>query len=448
MATTLTRELRPGDVGYEEARRAWNGAFDRRPAVIRQPESAAQVADAIAFGRQEGLAIAVRGGGHSVAGHSTVDDGLLIDLSSLRSVQVDPATRRVRVGGGALLGDVDRATQKHGLVVPAGHVSHTGVGGLTLGGGFGWLMRRFGLTIDSLVSAEVVNADGEILRASAESEPELFWGLRGGGGNFGVVTEFEFAAHKLGPEVGVAFVLYPLEAAADVVVGVDAATAEAPDQVTSFATFMTVPPAPDFPPELHGRKVVAVIAVYAGDSAEAELHLRPFRELGPILLDGTGPMPYLALQTMIDPSAPHGLHYYTRSHFLEEVDAIAQPLADAFDEVTSPLSLLLLGWSGGAVAEVPSTGTPYWHRDARCFAWVVSAAPPHEPQEAHHAWVNKVSAAALPTARGVYVNAIANEGSERVRAAYGGNWDRLLAVKRRYDPENVFRLNQNIPAPD
>ncbi|HJQ74948.1 MAG TPA: FAD-binding oxidoreductase [Gaiellaceae bacterium] len=447
MATTLTRELRPGDEGYEEARRAWNGAFDRRPAVIRQPESAAQVADAVAFGRAEGLPIAVKGGGHSVAGHSTVDDGLLIDLSRLRSVQVDPATRRVRVGGGALLGDVDRATQEHALVVPAGHVSHTGVAGLTLGGGFGWLMRRFGLTVDSLVSAEVVTADGEILRASADSEAELFWGLRGGGGNFGVVTEFEFEAHPLGPEVAVAFVLYPLEAAADVLVAADAATAQVPDEVTSFATFMTVPPAPDFPPELHGRKVLAVIAVYAGDPAEADPHLRPFRELATPLLDGTGPMPYVALQTMIDPSAPHGLHYYTRSHFLDGVDAVAQPLADVFAEVTSPLSLLLIGWAGGAVAAVPPDATPYWHRDARCFAWVVSAAPPDEPQEAHHAWVNAVSAAALPAARGVYVNAIANEGADRVRAAYGGNWDRLLAVKRRYDPENVFRLNQNIPVP-
>jgi FAD/FMN-containing dehydrogenase len=350
----------------------------------------------------------------------------------------------VRVGGGALLGDVDRATQEQGLVVPAGHVSHTGVAGLTLGGGFGWLMRRFGLTVDSLVSAEVVTSDGEILRASDESEPDLFWGLRGGGGNFGVVTEFEFEAHRLGPEVAVAFVLYPLEEAADVIRAAGEATAEAANEVTSFVTLMTVPSAPDFPSELHGRKVAALIAVYAGDSDAADPHLSPFRSLGTVLLDGTGPMPYVALQTMIDPSAPHGLHYYTRSHFLEGVDAIAQPLADVFAEVTSPLSLLLIGWAGGAVAEVPSDATPYWHRDAQCFAWVVSAAPPDEPQEAHHAWVNKVSAAALPAARGVYVNAIANEGSDRVRAAYGGNWDRLLDVKRRYDPENVFRLNQNI----
>jgi FAD/FMN-containing dehydrogenase len=446
MATALARELKPGDDGYEEARRAWNGAFDRRPAVIRQPESPAQVADAIAFGRQEGLPIAVRGGGHSVAGHSTVNDGLLIDLSRLRSVQVDSANRRVRVGGGALLGDVDRATQEHRLVVPAGHVSHTGVAGLTLGGGFGWLMRRFGLTVDSLVSAEVVTADGDVLRASDASEPELFWGLRGGGGNFGVVTEFEFEAHRLGPEVAVAFVLYPLEQAAEVIFGVDRATAEAPEEVTSFVTFMTVPPAPDFPPELHGQKVVALIAVYAGDPAAADPHLRPFRTLGSVLLDGTGPMPYVALQTMIDPSAPHGLHYYTRSHFLQGVDAVAQPFADVFAEVTSPLSLLLVGWAGGAVAEVPPNATPYWHRDARCFAWVISATPPDEPQETHHAWVDEVSAAALPAARGVYVNAVANEGSDRVRAAYGGNWDRLLSVKRRYDPENVFRLNQNIAA--
>jgi FAD/FMN-containing dehydrogenase len=444
MATTSVRELRAGDEGYDEARRAWNGAFDRRPAVIRQPQSAAEVADAIAFGRREGLPIAVRGGGHSVAGHSTVDDGLLIDLSCLNGVRVDPASRRAWVGGGALLGDLDRATQEHGLVVPAGHVSHTGVGGLTLGGGFGWVMRRFGLSIDSLVSAEVVTADGEILRTSADSELELFWALRGGGGNFGVVTEFEFEAHELGPEVAVAFVLYPLEDGARVLVGTREAMESAPDEVTSFATFMTVPPAPDFPPELHGRKVIALVAVYAGDPADAGPHLQPFRELAPVLLDGTSAMPYVALQTMIDPSAPHGLDYYTRSHYLEELDAVAQAFVDAFAEVTSPLSLLLVGFAGGAVARVPADATAYWHRDAEYFLWVVSAAPPQEPQDAHRAWVQSVSEAALPVARGVYVNAIAVEGAERVRAAFGGNWDRLIAAKRRYDPENVFRLIQNI----
>jgi FAD/FMN-containing dehydrogenase len=445
MATTSVRELRLGDEGYEEARRAWNGAFDRRPALIVQPSDASEVAAAIARARADGLELAVRGGGHSVPGHSSTEGGLLLDLSRLSGVEVDPVSRCVRVGGGALLGGVDRATQEHGLVVPSGHVSHTGVGGLTLGGGFGWLMRRFGLTIDNLVSAEVVTAAGEIVRASSDSEPELFWALRGGGGNFGVVTEFEFEAQPLGREVAVAFVLYPAEEGAQVLVGTREAMEGAPDEVTAFATFMTVPPAPDFPPELHGRKAVGVLAVYAGDPASAEPHLQPFRSLAPVLLDGTGTMPYLALQTMIDPSAPHGLHYYARSHYLDEIDAIAQPLVDAFAEVTSPMSLLMLGWAGGAVARVPAEETAYWHRDAPYFVWVVSASPPQEPFDAHHAWVQSVSEACLPVARGVYVNALDDEGSERIRAAYGGNWERLVAAKRRYDPENVFRRNQNIP---
>src|SRR5262245_11465405 len=428
-----------GDEGYEVARRAWNGSFDRRPGYIAQPRDAAEVAAAIASARADGLELAIKGGGHSVAGHSTTDGGVLLDLSALRGVDVDPATRRVRVGGGALLGDVDRATQEHALVVPAGHVSHTGVAGLTLGGGFGWLSRKLGLTIDSLVSGEVVTADGEALRASADSAPELFWALRGGGGNFGVVTEFEFEAHALGPMLVGGPVLYPLEEAADVLVAARAAMEDAPDEVTLFATFMTVPPAPDFPAELHLRKALAVVAVYAGPVEDAEPHVAPFRRLGTPLLDMLGPLPYVALQSMIDATAPHGLHYYARSHFVTEIDGIVSSLADAFEDVASPMTVLLVGWLGGAVARVPADATAFPHRDAPFLVWPVSAWPGGRADE-HVAWTRGIFDAVAPYAQGVYMNAVGDEDESRVRAAYGANWERLRAAKRRYDPANVFHL--------
>lgn len=443
MTTTTLPRLGPGDKTYEEARRVWNGSFDRRPAIITQPRDARDVAEAIAFGRGHGLEIAVKGGGHSVAGHSTTENGLLIDLSSIREVEVDPATRRVRVGGGALLGDVDRATQEHGLVVPAGHVSHTGVAGLTLGGGFGWLSRKLGLTIDSLVSAEVVTAEGEILRASEDSEPELFWALRGGGGNFGVVSEFEFEGRPLGPMLVGGPVLYSLDEAPDVLAAAQAVMDDAPDEVTLFATFMTVPPAPDFPVELHGSKALAMVAVYAGPVEDAEPHVAPFRRLGTPLLDMLGPLPYVALQSMIDATAPHGLHYYSRSHFLTEIDGAAPALAHAFEDVTSPMTVLLLGWLGGAVANVPAHATAFAHRSAPHLVWSVSAWP-GGPAGEHVAWTRGVSDAMEPFAHGVYVNALEDEGEARVRSAYGANWERLRAAKRRYDPENVFHLNQNV----
>jgi FAD/FMN-containing dehydrogenase len=417
--------------------------FDRRPASIARPRDAREVAEAIAVARVEGREVAVRGGGHSVAGHSTTDGGMLLDLSAMRDVAVDPATRRVHVGGGALLGDVDRATEAHGLVVPAGHVSHTGVAGLTLGGGFGWLCRKLGLTIDSLVSAEVVTADGEVLRASEDSEPDLFWALRGGGGNFGVVTEFEFEAHPFGRMLVGGPVLYPLEEAAEVLVAARAAMDDAPDEVTLFATFMTVPPAPDFPAELHGRKALAVVAVYAGPVEDAGPHVAPFRRLGTPLLDALGPLPYVALQSMIDATAPHGVNYYGRSHFVTEVDPIASSLADAFADVTSPMTVLLFGWLGGAVARVPEDATAFAHRDAPFLLWSVSAWAGGRGDE-HIEWTRGVSEAVEPVAHGVYVNALGDESEARVRAAYGPNWDRLRATKRRYDPENVFHLNQNV----
>jgi FAD/FMN-containing dehydrogenase len=442
----------PEDPDYEQARRLWNGLIDRRPALIAHPSGPDEVARAIGYARAEGLPLAVRCGGHSVPGHSSVDGGLVIDLSAhLGGVEVDAETRRVRVGGGALLGALDRATQQHGLVVPSGHVSHTGVGGLTLGGGTGWLMRRYGLTIDSLRSAEIVTADGNVIRVSEDEQPNLFWALRGGGGNFGVVTEFEFQAHALGTELVAGMLVYPLAQAREVLGFVREWMETVPDELTSFPVFVTVPPQPPFPLELHGAPVLAIGVAYAGPTDEGMRVVEPLKRFAAPTLDLAGPMPYLALQTMLDASVPHGLHNYNRAEWLDELgdDAIAS-LVEHVERISSPLSQIILAPMGGAVARIPSEETAFPHRQARNLLWIVSAWRPDEDAEQHLEWAREIGNAIKPhAAGGVYVNALGDEPADRVRSAYGSNWQRLTEIKRRYDPDNVFRHNANIqPATD
>jgi FAD/FMN-containing dehydrogenase len=442
----------PEDPVYEQARRTWNGLIDRRPALIARPASAGEVARAIAYARTEGLPLAVRCGGHSVPGHSSVEGGLVMDLSThLGDVRVDPETRSVRVGGGVLLGALDRATQRHGLVVPSGHVSHTGVGGLTLGGGTGWLMRRYGLTIDSLRSAEVVTAEGEIVLADAAEHADLFWALRGGGGNFGVVTEFEFEAHPLGTELVAGMLVYPLEQAREVLGFVRDWMETAPDELTSFPVFVTAPPQPPFPAELQGSPVLAVGVAYAGAIDEGLRAIEPLKRFAIPALDLAGPMPYLALQTMLDASVPHGLHNYNRAEWLGDLgeDAI-DALVDHVGRMSSPLSQVILARMGGSVARVPADATAFPHRQAHTLLWSVSAWRPDEDPEPHLRWAREITSALKPyAAGGVYVNALGDEPAERVRSAYGSNWQRLGEIKRRYDPDNVFRHNANIqPAED
>jgi len=437
----------PDDPAYEQARRVWNGLIDRRPALIARPAGAEEVVRSIAYARAEGLEVAVRCGGHSVPGHSSVEGGLVIDLSAhLGGVEVDAGTHRVRVGGGALLGALDRATQEHGLVVPSGHVSHTGVAGLTLGGGTGWLMRRYGLTIDSLRSAEVVTADGEIVRASADERPDLFWALRGGGGNFGVVTELELEAHPFGPELVAGMLVYPLAQAREVLGFVREWMEKAPGELTSFPVFITAPPQPPFPPELQGTPILAVGVAYAGPIDEGMRALEPLKGFAAPALDLAGPMPYVALQTMLDASVPHGLHNYNRAEWLEDLtdDAIAV-LVEHVERISSPLSQVILARMGGAVARVPVDATAFPHRQARNLLWIVSAWRPDEDAEPHLRWAREIGDAVKPyAAGGVYVNALGDEPADRVRSAYGSNWQRLTQVKRRYDPDNVFRHNANI----
>jgi FAD/FMN-containing dehydrogenase len=433
--------VEPGDAAYDHARMAWNGAIDRRPAAVVHASDGDDVAAAIRAARGAGLPFTVRAGGHSVSGRSVRDGAVCIDLRGLRSVDVDPASETVRVGGGALLGELDAATQEQGLAVPGGQISHTGIGGLTLGGGIGWLMRNHGLTIDSLLSAEVVLADGRIVRASADEHAELFWALRGGGGDFGVVTSFDFRAHRIGPTVLGGMLAYPWERAGEALRASRELIESAPPELTIFDVLLTAPPEAPFPPELQGRRVAVVGVAWSGDLAEGERVLAPLREACPPALDLVGPMPYVALQSMLDQTAPHEWRYYDRAHYLPEVDdELIEALIAGFEEVPTPQAHIVTGWMGGAIDRVAPGETAFGHRDARAFTWIIGCSG-HQPVGPVTDWVRRVwdDTSRLATG-GVYVNALNSERS--VRDAYAdGIWERLVAVKRRYDPDGALAGN-------
>jgi FAD/FMN-containing dehydrogenase len=419
----------------------WNGAIDRHPAAIACVADADDVAAAIAVAREAGVPFTVRGGGHSVSGRSVRDGALCVDLRNLNQVDVDPGRAIVRVGGGTLLGELDAATQEHGLAVPAGQISHTGVAGLTLGGGLGWLMRRHGLTIDSLRGAEVVLADGRQIRASAAEHPDLFWALRGGGGDFGVVTSFEFEAHRVGPMVLAGMLLYPWEKAGEVFRAVRDLMDEAPEELGCFAVLLTAPPQEPFPSDLQGRQVVSLSFAWCGDLEEGEKVLAPLRAAHPPALDLVGPMPYVALQSMLDQTAPHGWRFYDRLHYLDQVgDALIDDLIEGFESVPTPQSHIITGWMGGAIDRVPQGATAFGHRGVKAETWLIgcSADGPLEPTAD---WVKATYEAVAPHATGgTYVNAL--EPAQPIRSAYTDEvLERLVAVKRRYDPEGLFSGN-------
>jgi FAD/FMN-containing dehydrogenase len=443
------RVLRPGDDGYAEACRVWNGAFDeRRPAVIVGCSGAADVIAAVGFARSNDLAIAVRGGGHSIAGFSSCDDGIVIDLSAMRSVRVDPVARRAYVGPGAVWSDVDHETQAHGLATTGGLVSTTGVAGFTLGGGIGWLMREHGLACDNLVGADVVTADGGLVHASESENADLLWGLRGGGGNFGIVTQFEFALHPVGPVVYAGAIFFAAEHDAELLRVFREWAPDAPDEVTAVLNLTKAPPLPVVPEEWHGKKVAALLAVSVGPLEEAEAQFRAFRDVAEPVADLLGPMPYMAMQTLIDPLWPKGIQAYFKATNLARLDdELIERLCQQHEAAPGAQCEIHVHQMGGAVARAGDGDTAFSERSMPFVLNVVTGWHEVEQAGAHTQWARDVVdvSAAASTGR-AYVNFLGDE--DAARSSYGEDtYARLLALKREYDPTNVFRLNQNI-APD
>jgi FAD/FMN-containing dehydrogenase len=440
--------LRPGDYGYDDARAIWNALIDRRPALIVQCTGAADVVDSINFAREQNLILSIMGGGHNVAGNAVNDGGLVIDLSRMNAVHVDPATRTVRAQGGATWGDTDRETQLFGLAVPGGVVSTTGIAGLTLHGGVGHLRRKHGLSIDSLVSVDIVTADGQLRRASGTENEDLFWAVRGAGSNFGVVTSFEFKAHPVGPMVMVAAVFYPLEDARTILPAWRDFMAAAPEEVSSIALCWSVPPHEPFPPEHHGKDVLIVAAVYAGSPEDGEPVVQPLRELAQPLIDLSGPWPWLGLQSGFDDLFPKGELRYWKSRALGELsDAAIDEIADYAKRRPTPITDIVIWHHGGAMSRVGETDTAYAGRDAPFLVTgEVSWTDPAQTDEAI-AWGREFwDAMGRHSTGGLYLNfpGLGEEKEELVRAGYGINYKRLAALKAKYDPTNLFRMNLNI----
>jgi FAD/FMN-containing dehydrogenase len=444
--------LTPEASGYDEARSIWNGLIDKRPAVIVQCTGAADVVDAVNFAREQGLDLSIKAGGHNVAGNAVNDGGLVIDLSQMNGVHVDPDTGTVRVQGGATWGDCDRETQLFGLAVPGGVVSTTGVAGLTLHGGLGHLRRKHGLSIDSLVSVDIVTADGEFRRASATENEDLFWAVRGAGSNFGVVTSFEFQAHPVGPMVFVGAIFYPLEDAATILPAWRDLMDAAPEELSSLAICWSIPPAPPFPPELHGTPTVAVAAAYCGAVEEGERIVQPLRELAQPLVDASGPWPWLGLQSGFDAIFGKGELRYWKSRSVAELsDEVIGEILEFAGRRPTPLTDIVIWHHGGAMTRIGEQETAYGGRDAPFL--VTAEANWTDPAQNDEAitWAREVWAAMERHSTGnVYLNfpGLGEEKEELARAGYGANYERLAQLKATYDPENLFRMNINIPPGD
>lgn len=440
--------LTPEDDGYDEARSVWNGAIDHRPSYIARCRGVNDIIAALGFARKHDLPIAVRGGGHGVAGTAVCDDGLVIDLSAMKGIQVDPASRTARAQAGVLWGELDAATQIFGLATTGGIVSHTGIAGLTLGGGIGWLMRKHGLTVDTLLSAKVVTADGQLITASEQENPDLFWGLRGGGGNFGIVISFTYRLHPVGPEVLAGPVLWAMEDGPEVLRFYREFAAEAPREVNTVVNLRKAPPLPFLPNELHGRPVCGITMLYVGDPDEGKRVLAPLRGFGRPLLDLVDLRPYTGLQSLVDATVPHGWYYYWKSTDIGQLDdAVIDTMIEHSSRIRSPWSYTVMFHLGGAVADVEEDATAYSHRNAAHRININGVWLPHEPVATEeNIWTRTFFAALEPYQSGAYVNFLDRDDDEaRVRSAYGDEKYRRLAIlKRRYDPDNVFRLNHNI----
>jgi FAD/FMN-containing dehydrogenase len=447
IAGFLGAVLDADDDGFEAARKIWNGDIQRRPAVIARCTGPADVLAAVRFARERGLPIAIRGGGHAVAGTAIGDDALVIDLSRMTDVRVDPLAGTIRAQGGCLWRHVDHESQAWGLAVTGGIVTHTGIGGLTLGGGIGHLMRRFGLTIDNLISCDLTTADGELLTASPDEHPNLFWGLRGGGGNFGIVTSFKYRLHPVGPTVLAGVLAWPMAEAAAVLRFFRDFVAEAPDEVGIMANLRLAPALAVFPERLHGRPIAALIVCYAGPIDVGEKVLRPLREFRTPVLDSLGPKTYATHQAMFDAAYPHGRHYYWKAWKLPPLtDPAIDVIVEQATAISSPLSAIPIFTLGGAVARVSDDATAFPGRSAAHDINFVASWLPDDPEpERHRAWARAAWRAMQPFAQGVYINFMSDESAPDVQVAYGARkYARLAALKTKYDPSNVFRFNQNI----
>ena len=436
----------PGDPDYEGARRVWNAMIDKRPALIARPRKAAGVAAAVDFAREHGMPVAVRCGGHSVAGKSACDGGLLIDLSLMRGVSVDPERRTARANAGVLWGEYDRATQAYGLATPGGRVTSTGIGGFTLGGGYGWLSPKHGLACDNLTSAEVVTADGRLLTASQDENEDLFWGLRGGGGNFGVVTSYEFRLHPVGPTIVGGMLLHPLERAGEVLRAYRDYVAEGPDELATAFAFFPAPPEPFIPEMLQGKTVLGMIAFHSGNVEEGERVLRPLKDLGPPAVDLVGPMPYTEFQALLDPQAPRGWRWYNSGEHLSGLtDRAIDVVIDHAPHGLAPLSQIIVFRHGGAVSRVDDDETAFSNRGPAYLLHPLAAWTEPEQDDRHIAWLRELVRDMQPfKTGGVYLN-FSPEGDEHLLDGYGRQkYARLLALKERYDPANMFRFNHNI----
>jgi FAD/FMN-containing dehydrogenase len=428
----------PDDMEYEAARRVWNGMIDKRPRAIARCAGAADVAAVVQFAEGHGLPVSVRGGGHGVAGNAVCDDGLVIDLSPMKEIRVDREHRFVRAGGGVVWGEFDAETQTYGLATTGGLVSTTGIAGLTLGGGLGYLMRSYGLACDNLVSIAMVTAGGERLIASQSENQDLFWAVRGGGGNFGIVTAFAFQLYAVGPLLLAGPVEYPLAQAGDVLRSYRDWSLTAPDEVSVYATLSTA---------ADGSPRVVLQAVYNGSLETATSVLDPLRHFGAPILDDIRPRHYVEIQRMVDVRYPPGRLNYWKANFLDQLgDELIDVVVDAYSRVPSPFSVIDFEPMGGAVARIGAMDTAFSHRHAAFSLLLLGRWDDPMANEANIAWVRELWQRTQPlSSAGVYVNYLGTEGDERIRAAYGANYDRLVAVKQRYDPHNVFRLNQNIP---
>jgi FAD/FMN-containing dehydrogenase len=446
-ASMRGRVIRPGDSDYDEARALWNGSHDKRPALILQCAGTADVLKAVEFVCSQDLPVAVRGGGHSIAGFSSVDDGVVIDLSAMNAVTVDPIAHRATAQGGATWAHVDHETQAFGLAVTGGLVSSTGVGGFTLGGGIGWLMRKYGLAADNLVGADVVTADAQLVHASATDNPDLFWALRGGGGNFGIVTSFEFELHHVGPTVMAGLLFFPPEAASTVITGWRKLTETMPDELTSLINLTTAPPVPFLPEAVHGKPIVVVGAMYSGTLDAAEAAVAPLRTLAEPIVDIVGPVPYVAMQQALDPLWGAGAQNYFTSELLEKLpDAAIDTLLTQWMSKPSPESELHIQHVGGAIARVDAAATAYSYRSAAYIVNIIAKATDSSDFGVHTDWARTTrSTVSRYGDDAMYVNFTGEATPDQVRASYPpATFARLVDVKRRYDPNNMFRFNQNI----